>query len=140
MGADRQRLRQPPQQPRRAADVPQGAAGFRAPARSRCEQTIFLSDPNRVVPFHITTDPSPTRFLTGADFDLESIQPMADGFWIGEEFGPYLIHVDAQGRVLRVVETMLDGEPLRSPDHPAQPVAGQPDRGRALPGAALGRV
>jgi hypothetical protein len=93
-------------------------------------QTIFLSDPNRVVPFHITTDPSPTRFLTGGDFDLESIQPMADGtFWIGEEFGPYLIHVDAQGRVLRVVETMLDGQPLRSPDHPAQAVPASPTQG-----------
>jgi hypothetical protein len=93
-------------------------------------QTIFLSDPNRVVPFHITTDPSPTRFLTGADFDLESIQPMADGtFWIGEEFGPYLLHVDAQGRVLRVVETMLDGQPLRSPDHPAQSVPASPTQG-----------
>jgi hypothetical protein len=93
-------------------------------------QTIFLSDPNRVVPFHITTDPSPTRFLTGADFDPESIQPMADGtFWIGEEFGPYLIHVDAQGRVLRVVETMMDGEVLRSPDHPAQAVPASPTQG-----------
>ena len=93
-------------------------------------QTIFLSDPNRVVPFHITTDPSPTRFLTGADFDLESIQPMADGsFWIGEEFGPYLIHVDAQGRVLRVLETMMDGAALRSPDHPAQAVPASPTQG-----------
>lgn len=90
-------------------------------------QTTFLSDPNRVVPFHITTDPSPTRFLTGADFDLESIQPMPDGsFWIGEEFGPFLIHIDAQGRVLRVVETMMDGQPLRSPDHPANLIPANP--------------
>ncbi len=94
------------------------------------ERTIFLSDPNRVIPFHITTDPSPTRFLTGADFDPESIQPMADGsFWIGEEFGPFLIHVDAQGRVLRVVETMLDGQPLRSPDNPAFSVPATPTQG-----------
>ena len=96
------------------------------------ERTIFLSDPNRVVPFHITTDPSPTRFLTGADFDPESIQPMADGsFWIGEEFGPFLIHVDAQGRVLRVAETMLDGQPLRSPDNPAFSVPATPTQGVA---------
>ena len=94
------------------------------------ERTIFLSDPNRVVPFHITTDPSPTRFLTGADFDPESIQPMADGsFWIGEEFGPFLLHVDAQGRVLRVVETTLDGQPLRSPDNPAFGVPASPTQG-----------
>jgi hypothetical protein len=96
------------------------------------ERTIFLSDPNRVIPFHIVTDPSPTRFLTGSDFDIESIQPMADGsFWIGDEFGPYLIHVDAQGRVLRLVETMLDGQPLRGPDHPAFSVPASPTQGVA---------
>lgn len=90
------------------------------------EQTIFLSDPNRVIPFHIVTDPSPSRFLTGADFDIESIQPVADGFWIGDEFGPYLIKVDRAGRVQRVVETRLDGEVLRSPDHPALQVPPSP--------------
>ncbi|MBB5690508.1 esterase-like activity of phytase family protein [Roseomonas alkaliterrae] len=91
------------------------------------QQTIFLSDPDRVVPFRIATEGTERRYLTGADFDLESIQPMPDGtFWIGEEFGPYLIHVDAAGRVLRVVETMLDGQPLRSPDHPALLVPANP--------------
>jgi hypothetical protein len=100
------------------------------------ERTIFLSDPQRRVPFAIATDPSPTRFLTGADFDPESIQPMADGsFWIGEEFGPFLIHVNAEGVVQRVVETRLDGQVLMSPDHPglqvpASPTAGVPFRVR----------
>src|SRR5262249_29631940 len=33
------------------------------------------------------------RLLTGADFDVESITRMDDGtFWVGEEFGPYLLH------------------------------------------------
>ncbi|MBW6398607.1 esterase-like activity of phytase family protein [Roseomonas sp. HJA6] len=91
------------------------------------ERTIFLSDPNRVIPFVITTDATASRYLTGADFDPESIQPMPDGtFWIGEEFGPYLIHVDAEGRVLRVVETRLDGEVIRSPDNPALGVPASP--------------
>ena len=97
------------------------------------ERTIFLSDPDRRVPFHIVTDPSPTRLLTGADFDPESIQPMPDGtFWIGEEFGPYLIHLDAEGRVRRVVETRLDGEVIRSPDHPALGVPATPTAGVAF--------
>ena len=84
------------------------------------ERTIFLSDPNRIVPFPIATDPSATRYLTGADFDIESIQPMPDGsFWIGDEFGPFLIHVDAEGRVRRVVETRMDGQVLAGPDNPS---------------------
>lgn len=84
------------------------------------ERTIFLSDPNSLVPFRITTEGSRERYLTGADFDPESLQPLPDGtFYIGEEFGPYLIQVDAEGRVLRVVETRMDNEAIRSPDHPA---------------------
>src|SRR5688572_28848602 len=51
----------------------------------------------------IAVDPSikSGRLLTGADFDVESIARMNDGsFWIGEEFGPYLLHFDAQGHLL----------------------------------------
>ena len=41
------------------------------------------------------------RWLTGADFDLESFQRDARGhFWFGDEFGPYLLHADARGRLL----------------------------------------
>jgi hypothetical protein len=90
------------------------------------ERTIFLSDPNRIVPFHIVTDPSPTRFLTGADFDIESIQPMGDGFWFGDEFGPYLLRTDATGKVTHVFETKLDGKPVRSPDHHSLQVPASP--------------
>ncbi|MCU0946530.1 MAG: esterase-like activity of phytase family protein, partial [Rubritepida sp.] len=112
------------------------------------ERTVFLSDPNRRVPFHIVTDPSPTRFLTGADFDIESIQPLPDGsFMIGDEFGPFLLHVDANGVVLRVVETRLDNEVVRTPDHPAnlipanptQPVSFRVRRSGGFEGMALTR-
>ncbi len=100
------------------------------------ERTIFLSDPNRVTRFPIQNEATTTRYLTGADFDVESIQPLPDGtMMIGEEFGPYLLHFDAQGRLLRVVETTMDGEVLRTPDHhanliPANPTAGVPHRVR----------
>jgi hypothetical protein len=91
------------------------------------ERTVFLSDPDRVIPFPIVTDPSPSRFLTGVDFDPESIQPIADGgFWIGEEFGPFLIRVDAEGRVRKLIETRLGDEVVRSPDHPALQVPASP--------------
>ncbi len=100
------------------------------------ERTIFLSDPNRVARFPIQNEATTPRYLTGADFDVESIQPLPDGtMMIGEEFGPYLLHFDAEGRLLRVVETTLDGEVLRTPDHhanliPANPTAGVPFRVR----------
>jgi hypothetical protein len=95
-------------------------------------QTIFLTDPLRRVPFRIAHDATDARYLTGADFDLESIQPLpGGGFVIGDEFGPYLIFVDTQGRVQRVVETQLDGQPLIGPDHHALQVAATPTAGVA---------
>lgn len=98
------------------------------------ERTVFLSDPDRRVPFRIAHEGSEARYLTGADFDPESIQPIPDGsgFWIGEEFGPFLVQVDAAGRVRRVVETKLDGEVLRSPDHPALATGATPVAGTAF--------
>lgn len=67
----------------------------------------------------IPVDPSirEGRLLTGYDFDVESIARDPDGsYWVGEEFGPYILHFDASG-------TLLD-EPvphpfLKSPQHPA---------------------
>jgi hypothetical protein len=100
------------------------------------ERSIALSDPNRVARFPIMTETTTTRYLTGQDFDIESIQPMPDGsIMIGEEFGPYLLHFDAEGRLMRIVETRLDGEVLRTPDHhgnmiPSNPTQGVPHRVR----------
>ena len=88
------------------------------------EQTVFISDPNRVLPFVIVNENSVSRFLTGGDLDLESIQPVADGFWFGDEFGPYLIKTDSEGRVQCVIATRIDGQEIRSPDnHALQPPA-----------------
>ncbi|MBJ7331077.1 MAG: esterase-like activity of phytase family protein [Solirubrobacteraceae bacterium] len=59
---------------------------------------VQLRDPDGKVPFPIARE---DRLLTGADFDLESVRLAKDGtFWFGEEFGPYLVHVDATGKVL----------------------------------------
>lgn len=82
-------------------------------------ERIWLHDPDRVVPFVITNEASDSRYLTGGDFDLESIQVVGNELWIGEEFGPYLIRATLDGRVTGVFPTMLDGAELRSPDHPA---------------------
>lgn len=66
------------------------------------EGFIGLSDPDRRIPWTIVNENTSERLLTGADFDPESITIAADGsFWIGEEFGPYLLHFDATGKLLQ---------------------------------------
>jgi hypothetical protein len=59
---------------------------------------INLTDPDGLVPFALTR---PDRVLTGADFDVESIVRAEDkSLWIGDEFGPWLLHFDRAGRLL----------------------------------------
>ncbi|GAA2659186.1 esterase-like activity of phytase family protein [Paractinoplanes durhamensis] len=67
---------------------------------------ITLSDPDGRVGWPLTR---PDRVLTGADFDVESIVRAADGtYWIGDEFGPYLLHFDRAGKLL-AAPIPLDG-------------------------------
>ncbi|AFZ60314.1 glycerophosphodiester phosphodiesterase [Aphanizomenon flos-aquae CCAP 1446/1C] len=62
---------------------------------------IQLSDPDNRIPFTIVNEGTSARLLTGADFDIESFVIDKDGsIWIGEEFGPYLLHFDATGKLL----------------------------------------
>ena len=80
-------------------------------------QTTFLHDPDRKVPFAIQNEATDRRYLTGADFDPESIQVVGKEWWIGDEFGPYVLRVDHSGRVLGVIETKVGDKAYRSPDH-----------------------
>jgi hypothetical protein len=74
---------------------------------------INLTDPNNFVPFPLTRK---DRVLTGADFDIESVQRVKDGsYWIGDEFGPYLLHFDRAGRLLQA-PIPLPG--VRAPENP----------------------
>ncbi|PWC34279.1 esterase-like activity of phytase family protein [Azospirillum sp. TSO35-2] len=79
--------------------------------------TIFLRDPDRKVPFAIVNENSTARYLTGADFDPESLVVQGDRLFIGDEFGPYILELSRDGVVQAVHETVIDGKPARSPDH-----------------------
>ncbi|MBP2234992.1 hypothetical protein J2Z31_001484 [Sinorhizobium kostiense] len=91
-------------------------------------KTVFLSDPDRKAPFPIVMEGSDRRYLTGGDFDIESIQPVADGFWVGEEFGPYLLKFDTAGKLTDVVPTAVDGKPVLSPDNPTLTLQADPSK------------
>ncbi|MBD2342894.1 esterase-like activity of phytase family protein [Anabaena subtropica FACHB-260] len=89
---------------------------------------IQLSDPNNKVPFSIVNEGTTERLLTGADFDVESIVIDKDGsIWIGEEFGPYLLHFDANGVLIdapiatpniSLEDSIVGGPEVRSPQNP----------------------
>lgn len=73
------------------------ASGSADSGNARIKKTVRLSDPWHLAGFPITRA---DRLLTGADFDIESIQPAPFGFhWIGDEFGPSVLLVDPKGRL-----------------------------------------
>ncbi|MGP4691178.1 esterase-like activity of phytase family protein [Agrobacterium cavarae] len=89
-------------------------------------ETVFLSDPDKKAPFPIVMEGSDKRYLTGADFDVESIQPVADGFWVGEEFGPYILKFSREGKLTDVIATKAGETEVKSPDNPTLTLPGNP--------------
>ena len=62
---------------------------------------VQLSDPDNLIPFDIHNQGSTERNLTGSDFDVESFVIDSKGdIWIGEEFGPYVLHFDSTGKLV----------------------------------------
>lgn len=91
--------------------------------RIRVNSFIELHDPDQHIPFAITNHFTERRLLTGADFDIESMQRTPDGtLWFGDEFGPFLLHTDATGKVLEPPIALPDfdnpGQDIRSPQNP----------------------
>jgi hypothetical protein len=110
-------------------------------------ETVILSDPRKKVPWQTVCDPgqgSPlpplsfnalpatpplacgthpeARLLTGFDFDPESIEVGRDGtFWIGDEFGPFLLHADREGQLL---EAPIGYPGVKAPQNPTLDVIG----------------
>jgi hypothetical protein len=96
------------------------------------DETLFtFSDPDHLIPWPIWRDgacrtaaslpagyacPTADRQLTGWDFDPESLQVAKDGtLWVGEEFGPFLLHLNADGEL---IEAPIPTPGVRSPSHP----------------------
>ncbi len=114
--------------------------GADAPGAVTVSRGFGLSDPARHIPWRIVCDPTAgsalppfdvnalpaqppaacgdrkERRLTGFDVDLESLQVGRDGtLWFGDEFGPFLLHTDARGRLL---EAPIAFPGVKSPQNP----------------------
>lgn len=77
---------------------------------------VQLRDPHHNAGFKIVNENTKQRHLTGADFDVESMVVAKDGsFWIGEEFGPYILHFSADGVLLQAPVPMPG---VKSPSSP----------------------
>ena len=80
------------------------------------ERFIGYNDRNGVLDFPIVNGDTTERLLTGADFDIESVVLAKDGtFWVGEEFGPFLLHFDADGTLLEKPYSLTGA---KSPQNP----------------------
>jgi glycerophosphoryl diester phosphodiesterase len=86
-------------------------------SRTALQAVIELSDPAKFFPWRLADEGSAERNLTGADVDPESLVAMADEtFWVGDEFGPWLLHFSVDGDLLGPPIELPDG--VRSPEHP----------------------
>jgi hypothetical protein len=87
---------------------------------------IPLRDPSHRFPYRLTRD---DRLLTGADIDPESMFPGRNRtFWIGDEFGPWMLHFDRSGRLL---ERPIALPGVRSPQNPELGPGVEPTLGRS---------
>ena len=95
---------------------------------------VELSDPDGKFPYPMVRA---DRLFTGADVDPESILEAQDGsFWIGDEFGPWMLHFDRTGRLLDA-PVSLPG--VRSPQNPTLAAGESPtlDRSKGFEAAAV---
>ncbi|WP_238439391.1 esterase-like activity of phytase family protein [Microbacterium sp. JZ31] len=102
---------------------------------------ISYNDRNGVLDFAIVNEDTSERLLTGADFDIESIVRAKDGtFWVGEEFGPFLLHFDKNGTLLEKPYPLAGAQ---SPQNPylggAQPTVAASRGFEAMAGSRDGR-
>ena len=104
------------------------------PTRASSSQ---FRDPDGLIGFPIVNEGDPERLLTGADIDPESLQRGRDGdLWVGDEFGPWILHFDADGRPARGPDRAA--RRARSPNNPC--LGGRPgtvNGSRGIEGMAM---
>jgi glycerophosphoryl diester phosphodiesterase len=82
---------------------------------------ISFRDPDGKIGFPIVNEGTPERYLTGFDLDPESLQRDHRGdLWMGEEFGPWIVHFDRTGKLLEAPYAI----DVKSPNNPF--LGGQP--------------
>ena len=78
---------------------------------------ISFRDPDHRMPFPIVNEDTRRRLLTGGDIDPESLQRSRNGdLWVGDEFGPWILHFNARGRLL---DPPYGVPGIMSPNNPA---------------------
>ena len=78
---------------------------------------ISFRDPDNIIGFPIVNEGTGRRLLTGGDIDPESLQRGRNGdLWVGDEFGPWILHFTARGRLLDPPFALPGG--LMSPNNP----------------------
>ena len=98
---------------------------------------ISFRDPRGLIGFPIVNEGTTRRLLTGGDIDPESLQRGRHGdLWVGDEFGPWILHFDRRGSLLEPPFAMPGG--IMSPNNPF--LNGQPathPNSRGLEGMAI---
>jgi hypothetical protein len=96
---------------------------------------ISFRDPNHRFGFPIVNENSSDRMLTGGDIDPESLQRDHNGdLWVGDEFGPWILHFSADG-VLLDPPFPIPG--VQSPNNPGLIGAATQPNSRGFEGMAM---
>jgi len=92
------------------------------------EDFVQFSDPDGRITFPIVNESTSERILTGSDFDIESfVIDQTGDIWVGDEFGPYILHFDSNGTLLdapistpniNAMGNLDTTTEVRSPDNP----------------------
>jgi hypothetical protein len=99
---------------------------------------IAFRDPHHRIGFPIVNEGTAGRLLTGGDIDPESLQRgRDDDLWVGDEFGPWILHFDSSGVLLEPPFAMPDG--IVSPNNPLLKDGALPThpKSRGLEGMAI---